>query len=205
MSPVQRLLSAAGVCAASAIALAAPGITASAQDRTLDDCRAIEDDSARLSCYDEVTRAGTAADRDAPVRTAAPQPPEDPVEEFGAEKVVEAPVIVEKPASQPRVTEAEGRGGLLSIFGAEKIAKDEEDELQSITMEIASFRLQPYGELVVTLENGQVWRQLEPSRSITRAADEESVKSATIERAALGSYRMKIMPMDRTMKVRRVQ
>jgi biotin carboxyl carrier protein len=58
----------------------------------------------------------------------------------------------------------------------------------------------PYGELVVTLDNGQVWAELAPGSKVKVKAG-DSVK---IEAAALGSFFL-IAPNGRSSKVARVR
>jgi hypothetical protein len=59
-------------------------------------------------------------------------------------------------------------------------------EIDNVQMTVASVRRSPLGYYTFTMENGQVWEQVEPqnARNI-RAGD-----TITIERAALGSFRL---------------
>jgi hypothetical protein len=55
------------------------------------------------------------------------------------------------------------------------------------------------GSAVLTLDNGQVWRQLSGGQLLIKVGDE-----VEINRAALGSFQMKV-PTGRTAKVKRVR
>ena len=169
----------AGACALSAWA-------ASGSDGA--SCVAVNDDTARLACYDRAfgrnadSRAAAAA---APVpATAAPATaaraapaaaaPKDPVAEFG---LTEAAKQAKDPAKAAAAAAAP----------------------TSVTAKVISVRFRKYGEFVVTLDNGQVWEQNEPMPSaIVRVGD-----TVTVKKAVLGSYTLVTAARVAT-KVRRV-
>jgi hypothetical protein len=70
-------------------------------------------------------------------------------------------------------------------------------DLQSVRSTVAGFS-RADGSLVIRLENGQSWRQLSGGDTLLKVGD-----SVTIDRAALGSFQMK-MPSGRSAKVRRI-
>jgi hypothetical protein len=72
-------------------------------------------------------------------------------------------------------------------------------EIESVTSPIKAVSTRMLGELVVELENGQVWTQLETDKWVRLRAGE----SATISRGALGSY--KLVSGSTATKVRRVR
>lgn len=76
-----------------------------------------------------------------------------------------------------------------------------DDELDHVTTAVSEVRADPYGKAVVTLDNGQVWRQIDDTRvlAVRRGAEE-----AEIQRAALGSFKMKL-DNGRSFRARRVQ
>jgi hypothetical protein len=155
---------AAGLCALSARA-------SSGSDGA--SCVAVNDDAARLACYDRAfgrnassRSAGTAAAVAAPVAAAtaaratpAPAAPKDPVAEFG---LTEAAKQAKDPAKAAAAAAAP----------------------TSVTAKVISLRFKKYGEFVVTLDNAQVWEQNEPMPSaIVRVGD-----TVTVKKAVLGSY-----------------
>ena len=130
-------------------------------------CASINDDAARLACYDAAVgrspRPATAAPAAAtsvpakPVQRAAPvaaAAAKDPVADFGlseSAKVARDPVKSAEAAKAP----------------------------QSVTAKVISVRFRKFGEFVVTLDNGQVWEQTEPMPSaIVKVGDEITVKKA---------------------------
>jgi hypothetical protein len=148
-------------------------------------CVAVNDDAARLACYDRAfgrnsasrtaatagtVAAGTAAAAAAPKSPAVASPtavhatppaatPKDPVAEFG---LTEAAKQAKDPAKAAEAAKAP----------------------TSVTAKVISVRFKKYGEFVVTLDNAQVWEQNEPMPSaIVRVGD-----TVTVKKAVLGSY-----------------
>jgi len=199
MSPVQRLLSAAGICAASAIALIVPGITASAQEASsFTECREIADVEERLACYDGLADA---------IR-------EIPDEER-EEKLAEQPTVVQKKPTQEeldrlsqednlarQIEEDERWFGLENIFRREQKKKEVIEEL---TQPIIAYRVLPLGNVRVVLENGQVWEQLQSDDRRLQRVDDQFVQDAEIRRGAMGSYFMKVQPLGDNIRVKRVK
>ena len=97
------------------------------------------------------------------------------------------------PAS-PAVT-AEDRFGARGDLKPDKLP-----ELKEITAIVTAVRAKPYGELVITLDNDQVWTEIATGSKIRIKAG-DSVK---IETGALGSYSV-IAPNGRSSKVSRVR
>lgn len=144
-------------------------------------CASIDDDTGRLACYDSIyPRVGSPAQRTVAATAGAPaasapaasgvgvggavssgggkiSSPADPADEFGLSP---AAIIARKdPATTP-------------------------PPVTSITGSIAKVSNRPTGEWVVTLDDGQVWAQIDAS-SRARLVVGESV---TIRKASLGSY-----------------
>lgn len=129
---------------------------------------------ARAGCYDKLAKAILA---DAPSSSSAP-----------ANRI--AATTTPDPASFGR-SDAEKRKQLQSSLGVREAAE--------ISAGIAGVRRTPHGKLLVTLDNGQVWRQLDSAK--LPLGEGESVR---IERAGLGSYLLQKQAGSRTIRVRRV-
>ena len=85
-------------------------------------------------------------------------------------------------------------------FGARGDLKpDKLPELKEITATVTAVRAKPYGELVITLDNGQVWAEI-ASGSKIRVKAGDSVK---IETGALNSF--VLIANGRSSKVSRVR
>jgi hypothetical protein len=97
-------------------------------------------------------------------------PPKMSQEEFG---VSNGPIAAQKSKSQP--------------------------QLQEIVAKAVEVKKKANGELVVTLDNDQVWQQLQPSNLRLRVGDEVIIKAG-----ALGSFIL-VAPSGRGTKVQRVK
>lgn len=84
-------------------------------------------------------------------------------------------------------------------FGREQqqIAEEAPD---SINAAIAELRDAAYGKLLITLDNGQVWRQNDSTRVNWKSGD-----TVIVERALFGSFFMKGADGGRSMRVKRVK
>jgi hypothetical protein len=156
-----------------ALTLTLPMATAAEDDAlttAVKACAAIRKNAERLACYDSrVYPLATGA--------AAAAPPTPSAEEvFGAESSV-----VATPAQQ------------------EAKAPPEREELSKITAHVTAISTLPRGELQIELDNGQVWRQVDPHELLLHTGD-----SVTIARAALGTFRM-TTSTGRVSKVQRVR
>lgn len=86
-------------------------------------------------------------------------------------------------------------------FGARgDIKPDKHEELNELTGTVTALGTKPHGELIVTLDNGQVWAENATSSKVKLKIG-DTVK---IERGALGSYSL-IAPNGRSSKVSRIR
>lgn len=152
------------------LSLAAYGTT----DGDLAFCRGIAEGAARLACYDKL------ADR--PV----PGP---------------ATVVAVAPSSAATSPSSE------TLFGRDTVESEDMvrraagiGRLDEITMRVSGIKKDPLGKLVLSLDNGQVWVQIDSSTSRIRSGD-----VVRIRRAALGSYLLTGADGKRSIRVRRSQ
>lgn len=158
-------------CIAALLAIPA-AMAAEDPGATLRACRSEADDAKRLACYDrEVDRPGTLA--------ASP----------GA-----APAA---PALTPE--ERFGRTGAMNREQTER-RKDEPRQLGTLNATVTEIWTRADGLMVLTLDNGQIWRQIRPD-SLFRLKAGEKVK---IQPAALGSFLLS-GPTKRSTRVSRVK
>lgn len=159
---------------ATAAALVAAGPTRAAAPAATAEflaCAAEKDDARRLACFD------AAVDR---ARTAPANP---------------APAVVAAPLSQ------EEKFGLRGELKQEKAQKVPElQELEQLQAQVTKVSTKPHGELVVTLENGQVWTEIQTnSGARVKAGDRVAIKPG-----ALGSFLL-VAPNGRSTRVTRVR
>jgi hypothetical protein len=146
-------------------------------EQALQACSFIENDFNRLLCYDN-TIAGKALT----------QPAQSQLSKSAQTNVkAEAPA-----ATAPVATKAKE-------FGLEhkEIAENGEE---SITSMISSVKKAPYGELIITLENNQQWRQI---GSDSLRLDEGD--TVIISRGVFNSFLLKKADQNRSIRVKRTQ
>ena len=161
------------------------------------ECLGIESADARLACLEAAatTLKETRIIREDAIAAEAERERED----FGLAK---SDRMKETDAAKPVVTETEDE------FGAEAIAskRKERDEtrLQKIDAKIVEVRVDRFGKVTVSLDNGQVWQQL--------AADDKRVVfgdgklyTARVKRSIVGNYMMRVNETGRTIRVRRIK
>lgn len=161
--------------------LAAPA-AAKASDSAMAEalaCRAIVADDARLACYDRAI-AAVAGD---PSDTAGLRSRD--VDTFGR-----------RAAAEPARNEKE--------FGAERLAKAAEDQVDKLESQVVEVGLTALGKIFVVLDNGQVWRQLDGDDAKARLS-KEGVSTVVIRKGAMGSYLMTLDGKNRTYRVKRIK
>lgn len=168
-----KLLLAAAIALAAAPALAAEPAEP-AVIAALKACRAITADAERLACYDKAAQSVTKAQETGEV------------------------IIIDKQAARAARRQAFGLElPTLSILdkGADKA---ETDKLQSV---VKMARVDGEQRLVVTLEDGAVWRQIDDTMlgKPPKAGD-----TIEVRKAAMGSYMMKIGSQP-AIRVRRIE
>ena len=125
-------------------------------------CAGIGDDRSRLACYDAIFGKPAAS---------------------AASTAVPAAATGTAPA--PATASPETDFGLTEAAKQARDPKKAKDDMpESITGTVAAVGHRPGGELTVTLENGQVWTQLEVDPRARVAVGD----TVTIRKAALGSH-----------------
>jgi hypothetical protein len=170
-------------------ALPGAAVLADALRDELTVCRALTDDDARLICYD------SAMDRSRQSVDSRPRP---------------APAQAAPPASVPAATAGAASVAAANLsqedlFGktGEEVERTVQQATGSEAIDILSAtvtELQRYGydKVLIRLDNGQVWKQVNGSSLRLRVGD-----AVEIERASLGSFMLKKQGSKRTMRVSR--
>jgi hypothetical protein len=134
-------------------------------------CAAEKDDARRLACFD-----AAAAQTQAAAGTTLP-------------------AVAAAPLSQ------EEKFGLRGELKQEKAQKVPElQELEQLQAQVTRVSSKPHGELVVTLENGQVWAEIRPNSGARVKAGDR----VTIKPGALGSFLL-VASNGRSTRVTRVR
>lgn len=164
-------------------------------------CRSLPSDEARLACYDAAAdRAGTAtpAAADPPPVAATPPSTESTAARPAASSASAAPATAVAPAAAAVSQE--------DLFGknAKEVQRTVEEatgtaSVDSLRARVTNLQQAAPDKVVISLDNGQVWRQTTSSNLRLRKGDE-----IEIERGALGSYILQKVGSKRTMRVQRM-
>ena len=178
-------------CLIIAISIFAVSLQGRAAELTLEICASIEDPVKRFACYD----------------TLAGRSPADTAKASGTEpsavdpEVPKAEVIVPAaPTETPTSSAAVPTPDAEAIFGLEHKQK-EEDLLDELRLKWTEKKKDAYGKWIITLENGQVWRQTD-SRRFNFGNSEQWV---VISRSVLGFFFMGEPERSGRIRVKRVK
>lgn len=175
-------------------------------------CASRHDAAVRLECFDRLARQATATTAGA-TSMSSHQPPNAPAQaapsltsNTGLERSAGPPSSVASiPATEPAKPPADGprRADEVADFGTRGGPLDERHEargLRQISAVVTRIGHRPYGQLVVALDNGQVWLQREPTDYFPLKAGDAVI----IRRAALGSFLL-FAPFKRSTRVTRIR
>ncbi|TKB51141.1 hypothetical protein FCL40_00875 [Ferrimonas sediminicola] len=144
-------------------------------------CRAIDDQRQRLACYDKAAEAV--------VHCAAHKDRLDRLLCFDGLAKPAAAVPAQAPAAAPATTDQR--------FG---LNNERPEEPEAISQAISKMKTDPYGKFIVTLENGQVWKQIDSRRFRL-----DQGVPVTIRKASLGSFILSQSDGSKSARVKRVQ
>ena len=153
-------------------------------EQALQACSFIENDFNRLLCYDN-TVAGKPLTKPSEKKTLTP-----PKAVTNVSPNVSAPVAaVSKAAPAAKADD----------FGLEhkEITKDKDE---NITASVSSVRKAPYGELIITLDNDQQWRQIGSDSLKLKESD-----TVVISRGVFNSFLLRKDGQNRSIRVKRTQ
>lgn len=171
------------------IALGAVPASAQPLQQQLSRCLAIPGVLQRLNCYDSVAKGAGIP----PQASAAPMPAPAPV--YRAPVTASAaPVYVPPPPAQPSI----GLGSERLPTTAAAAPRRE----NAITAGITSIVYDGTGRFTMTLDNGQVWRQLNGDQNYLHGT---RFHTAHVTRGALNSYDVTVDALHASYRVTRIQ
>lgn len=168
-------------------------LPAAAQSLPEDECARLEDPEAEVTCLRAVLAATRQAQQGASVEgnrgasSLAPAVPARVPATVGTTPVRQAPAAPELGSEQ-----------LAGAAFAERDPADQEMVVSTVT----DFRTDRNDRLIMQLENGQIWRQVESVAIPVRFAPEDRVR-VEITRSGFGGYRMNFPDLDRRISVSR--
>ena len=118
---------------------------------------------------------------------------------------VAAGEIVEVAAVAEAVPNAEPEGiGAEQVFSQTKTREERDESLEkAMGLAVAGYHHVPYERLVVTLDNGQVWRQIKGDTNRIRVSLDRN-QTVDISESSLGGYKLRLNEMRRTIRVERI-
>lgn len=169
-------------------ALAATAAQAQSLQQQMARCLAVTGALQRLACYDAAARdAGLSAPRGPAPAYAPPSP------------AYAAPA----PQYAPPVQQAFAPAPAPSGMGSERLPSTVTRETaKSLTAGVAGISFDPYGRFTMTLDNGQVWRQLPGDQSLLNDTHPRQVR---VTHGALGSYDIQVIGRNASYRVTRLQ
>lgn len=171
------------ICAA--LLLMSPAAFANSVDlkTQLQSCQQISDEEQRLNCFDQIV---SQLDRVAPQQSVTTTIASVTTTGNTAETVVEQ--------SAPTPPKQE----MAAEFGLKKPRPDA--EIEEITSTVKTITQDVHKKLLITLENGQQWRQIDREYLNIQVGDR-----CVVKRGAIGSFLLGIEGMKKKIRVRRVE
>ena len=140
-----------------------------AETQTLEQCLTIENDLHRLMCYDKVANAIV-----------------------NPEKTTVTASVTLRTAPDPQADPQ-------AVFGLEHKQENETEEADTLIAIINTVTRAPRGELILTLDNNQVWRQIGADGFRVNAG-----QVVVISRGAFNSFLLKLQDGNKSIRVKRV-
>ncbi len=191
--------------------------TSAVADRSLaiiERCKQTTSDSDRIVCLEAaiLMQAGgavpeppaTAPDAD----SAKALPDDEPVETPPPTTAEAAPALADEEPEESTVIPEET---VATGIGAEQVIarqQTQEEMLAALAQEtglrVAKYETVPYQKLQVTLENGQVWRQI---KGDTQKLNVNLRKNQTVDisESSISGYKLRLNEMRRTVRVQRIR
>ncbi|NKF51263.1 hypothetical protein G3R49_11925 [Shewanella sp. WXL01] len=158
-----------------------PVLANTSLEQQLIQCGGVQDKLDRLICYDKLA---------ASVGTMSIQPVANSTEQA-------PPVVVANTASVSTASVSESITSQQQEFG---LKKKVEEEVEKISATIVNVKKDPYDAFIITLDNGQVWKQSESRRYKLKPG-----QVVSIETGMFGSFNLGVEDRNSTTRVKRVK
>ena len=180
-------------------------------------CASLNDNTARLVCYDKIAGRSTTIEIARPAPQIAPPAPQ-----------IAPPAQTAAAAPPAAKKDEESWFGIADWFGSDKASPAAQatpqqfgseslppppvapgtpppaEPLDHIAATVSDFAYNPFGRFVVFLDNGQIWQQLQADTDQARF-NKNKKDQVTISRGFLGSYNLVIGDHSGLYKVKRIK
>lgn len=179
-----------------------------AQQETIDRCKQTSSKDDRIACLEAalLMRGGAAAQADD-----APGP-SIIAEAVATKPPAAAPVTsAEAPVSEQVLNPTRKTTKKTTGIGAEQVIARQQSQAERLAgldnvvgLKVLDYKSFAHDRLQVTLENGQVWRQI---RGDTQKVNPTLKKNQTVDisESSLGGYKLRLNEMQRTIRVQRIR
>jgi hypothetical protein len=170
-------------------------------------CRAMVDDSARLACLDAAVDA-LRGDTDSGEVVAVDREQIEAAEEATYGLSIPGFSLPSLPSiSLPRLannSEDLAEADETSSATDRVLVRDDRGRIERIeNLGVSSIGETPYGRLIITLQNGQVWTQIDDTHIVLPRRLAENEMTAAIRNASLGSYMFQLNNRGRWFRAER--
>ena len=189
--------------AAKSFLLALCAAPAAAQQSVVEHCRDTSSDADQIACL-EAALLGRDYAVAAPTPAARIDSPSMEIDAGVADDAIQA-----APVEAAELILAADRTpvgiGAEQVILQNQTREDRDEHLESALGEaVAGYQHVPYERLVVTLENGQVWRQIKGDTARIRVSLDRN-QTVDISESGLGGYKLRLNEMRRTIRVERIK
>jgi|SRR5437762_9095715 len=164
-------------------------------------CVALANDKARLACYDAIAPRLRNALATPPAALGRNPTAEEQKSWFG----FDVSSLFGGGSMEPTKPEEFGKERTVEAQQAREQAQATGQVVESITANVTEVAFTPFGQFIVFLDNGQVWRQLQGDSDRARFKSNPRDNQVTISKGFIGSYNLSINDSDKLYKVTRVK
>lgn len=166
---------------AATLAISLTSVTQAADlSSLLKQCAALKSTNERIACYDKVASNDQKQDS----------------------QVSEQVVTPRLPATKQQAYTEDQPQTAVDKFGAKKLRKPkQESEPEQIVLTVASTKQNVYKKWILTMENGQKWKQIDSEAYINFYAGDQ----VEIRKAMLGSFLLKKVDSNKSIRVSRIK
>ena len=183
-----------------------------AQQTVIEHCRNTSSDADRIACLEAAllgkefaVESKSPAQIDPPSIELGAGPSDDPVDVAIVETAMIKDAPVESAEPPPVVDDAPAGIGAEQVIIQTQTRDEREESLEkAMGLSVAGYHHVHYERLVVTLENGQVWRQIKGDTSQIRVSLDRN-QTVDINESGLGGYKLRLNEIRRTVRVERIR
>lgn len=192
------------VCAVATLFMGTVQSFAGVRDDVLESvgkCASLGDDRARLACYDALAPHVKNALATPPNSLGRNPTTEEQQSWFG----FDISGLFGGGSIEPTKPEDFGRERTTEAQAARAEAEAKAEVVDSITAGVTDVAFTPFGQFILILDNGQIWRQLKGDADRAHFRSNPRDNRVTISRGLIGSYNLKINDSEHVYKVTRVK